>query len=63
MAPKKVLITGVFGLIAGAVYRHLRTQPDRYDLYGLARRSQLSERARPKTETWEFPKRNSSLQT
>ena len=44
MAPKKVLITGVFGLIAGAVYRHLRTQPDRYDLYGLARRSQLSER-------------------
>ena len=45
MAPKKVLITGVFGLIAGAVYQHLRTQPDRYDLYGLARRSQLSERA------------------
>jgi len=44
MAPKKVLITGVCGLIAGAVYRHLRTQPDRYDLYGLARRSQLSER-------------------
>ena len=44
MAPKKVLITGVCGLIAGAVYQHLRTQPDRYDVYGLARRSQLSDR-------------------
>ena len=45
MAPKKVLVTGVYGLIAGAVYRQLQAQPDRYDAYGLARRSQPSERA------------------
>ena len=54
MAPKKVLITGVYGLIAGAAYRHLRTQPDRYDVYGLARRSQLSERT-PRNAELEIP--------
>ena len=54
MAPKKVLVTGVYGLIAGAVYRHLQAQPDRYDAYGLARRSQPSERA-PKEGKLEIP--------
>ena len=54
MAPKKVLITGVYGLIAGALYRHLQAQPDLYDVYGLARRSQLSERA-PKDEELAIP--------
>jgi len=54
MAPKKVLITGVYGLIAGAVYRHLQAQPDRYDVYGLARRPQRSERA-PQDEQMVVP--------
>ena len=54
MAPKKILITGVYGLIAGAVYRHLHVQPDLYEVYGLARRPQLSERA-PQDEQLEIP--------
>ena len=54
MAPKKILVTGVYGLIAGAVYRHLQTQPEQYDVYGLARRSQPSERA-PQGEELEIP--------
>ena len=40
----KVMITGVYGLIAGALYKHLAQSPDRYDVYGLARRRQDSER-------------------
>ena len=54
MTRKKVLITGVYGLIAGALYRHLQAQSDLYDVYGLARRSQLSERA-PKDEQLAIP--------
>ena len=42
---KRVLVTGVYGLIAGAIYRKLRAQPEKYDVYGLARRKQPSERA------------------
>ncbi len=42
---KKVLITGVYGLIGNLVYSRLASQPDRYDLYGLSRRSQPSQRA------------------
>ncbi|HHX43663.1 MAG TPA: NAD(P)-dependent oxidoreductase [Chloroflexi bacterium] len=38
MTAKKVLITGVYGLIAGAVYDHLCAQPEAYEVYGLARR-------------------------
>jgi len=38
------LITGVYGLIGGAVYRHLQAQPDRYDVYALARRRVPSDR-------------------
>jgi nucleoside-diphosphate-sugar epimerase len=39
----KVMITGVYGLIAGALYKHLSQLPQ-YDVYGLARRRQDSER-------------------
>jgi NAD+ dependent glucose-6-phosphate dehydrogenase len=48
MALKKVLVTGAYGLIAGAVFRHLHERVDEYDVYGLARRRHASERA-PKT--------------
>jgi nucleoside-diphosphate-sugar epimerase len=46
MSPQKVLITGVYGLIAGAVYKHFREQPQRYDVYGLARRRHFSDRVK-----------------
>ena len=39
------MITGVYGLIAGAIYRQLAEAPDRYDAYALARRRQPSARA------------------
>ena len=45
MNTRKVLVTGVYGLIAGAIYRRLAAQPERYDAYGLARRTEPSERA------------------
>jgi nucleoside-diphosphate-sugar epimerase len=38
MSVKKVLITGVYGLIGGAVYKRLCAQPESYETYGLARR-------------------------
>lgn len=44
MAAKKVMITGVYGLIAGAVYKHMAQLPDQYDAYGLARRRHDSDR-------------------
>lgn len=44
---KHVMITGVYGLIAGAIYNKLKSQPNRYDVYGLARRRQDSERVAP----------------
>ncbi len=44
MPPKRILITGVNGLIGGAAYRRLVTQPDRYDVWGLARRREASTR-------------------
>lgn len=44
---KKVMITGVYGLIAGAIYNRLSAQPKRYDVYGLARRRQDSDRVAP----------------
>ena len=44
---KKVMITGVYGLIAGAIYNRLSAQPERYDVYGLARRRQDSDRVAP----------------
>ena len=45
MAAKKVLITGVYGLIAGAVYESLQARPDAYEVYAMARRRIPSERA------------------
>ena len=46
MSRKKVLITGVYGLIAGAIYRHFQAQPGQYDVYALARRREPSRRVR-----------------
>lgn len=40
----RVLVTGVSGLIGGAVYKRLTAQPERYDVWGLSRRAQPSER-------------------
>ncbi|NKB72098.1 MAG: NAD-dependent epimerase/dehydratase family protein [Candidatus Latescibacteria bacterium] len=45
MAVQKVLVTGVYGLIAGAIYSSLQAQPDKYDVYALARRRYPSDRA------------------
>ena len=42
---KKVLVTGVFGLIGGAIYRRLTEAPERYEAYALARRRGPSRRA------------------
>ena len=44
MAPQKVLITGVSGLVGSAAYLHLAQWPECYALYGLGRRRALSER-------------------
>ena len=44
MPSKKILITGVYGLIAGATYLHLTEHPNEYDVYGLARRRHPSDR-------------------
>ena len=48
MAPKKILITGVSGLVGSAAYLHLGRWPERYELYGLGRRRSLSERVMDK---------------
>ena len=47
MTAKRVLVTGVYGLIAGAIYRRLCAQPETYDVYALARRAEPSDRAAP----------------
>ena len=44
MSAKKVLITGVYGLIAGAAYHYFSSRPDLYETYALARRRHLSVR-------------------
>ncbi len=44
MPPKKILITGVYGLIGNLVYGHLKRFPQTYDVYGTARRCQHSDR-------------------
>lgn len=41
---KKVLITGVYGLIGNAAYRRLVGDADTYEVHGLARRRHSSER-------------------
>ncbi len=55
MAPKKVLVTGVYGLIASSVYQRLQAQPALYDVHGLARRRRLSDRA-PRTRQLQIPR-------
>jgi len=54
MSPKKVLVTGVYGLIPGAVYESLQAQPEDYDVSALARRRAPSERA-PHSRTLQIP--------
>lgn len=44
MAAKKVLITGAHGLIGGAIFKQFSNQTDRYDAFGLARRTGFSLR-------------------
>ena len=44
MSPKKVLVTGVYGLIAGDIYSYLQSKPEQYEAYGLARRRYPSDR-------------------
>lgn len=44
MAPKKVLISGVSGIVGSSAYLLLRQSPQKYDLYGLGRRRALSDR-------------------
>ena len=41
---KKILVTGISGLVGSAVYLHLSRSPERYELYGLDRSRDLSER-------------------
>ena len=41
---KRVLITGVYGLIGNAAYRRLVEQPEAYEVHGLARRRHASDR-------------------
>lgn len=50
----KVLVTGAHGLIGNLVYARLAAQPKSYDVYGMDRRVQASERA-PKTSFLEIP--------
>lgn len=44
MASQSILITGVNGLVGSCVYRHLIQKPDLYNVYGLDRNRQGSER-------------------
>jgi nucleoside-diphosphate-sugar epimerase len=46
MAPKKVMITGVSGIVGSSAYLHMRQFPERYELFGLGRRRALSERVK-----------------
>lgn len=41
---KKVLITGVYGLIGNVIYRRLLEQPEAYEVHGLSRRRHSSDR-------------------
>ena len=41
---KKVLITGVSGLVGSSAYLRLAEQPEKYEVYGLGRRRAFSER-------------------
>jgi nucleoside-diphosphate-sugar epimerase len=45
-SPKKILVTGAYGLIGNLVYTRLAAQPDRYDVYGLAKTVEPSARTK-----------------
>jgi nucleoside-diphosphate-sugar epimerase len=55
MPPLKVMVTGVHGLIAGAVYQRLQEEPKRYEVHAMARRRQPSERV-PAGRTLHLPR-------
>ena len=44
MAQKKIVITGVNGLVGNCIYQHLSRKPEAYDLLGMDRSRQPSER-------------------
>ena len=44
MRPKKILITGVYGLIGGLVYRRFHELPEKFEVYALDRKREPSER-------------------
>jgi uronate dehydrogenase/NAD+ dependent glucose-6-phosphate dehydrogenase len=46
MAPKKVMITGISGIVGSSAYLQMRQFPEKYELYGLGRRRVLSERVK-----------------
>jgi len=46
MSRKKVLITGISGIVGSSAYLLMREFPDEYDLYGLGRRRDLSDRVK-----------------
>ena len=54
MPPTKVLVTGVYGLVAGAIYKKLKAQPETYDASALSRRRVLSDRA-PEDDVLDIP--------
>jgi uronate dehydrogenase len=47
MFPKKILITGAYGLIGNLLYGHLAQNPQAYDIFGLDRQSHPSRRLPP----------------
>jgi nucleoside-diphosphate-sugar epimerase len=47
MPVRKVLVTGVYGLIGSVVYDRLSAQPEAYEVHGLARRRSPSDRVLP----------------
>jgi NAD+ dependent glucose-6-phosphate dehydrogenase len=51
---RKILVTGVNGLVGNVIYRRLAQSPQLYDVYGLARRRQPSVRL-PRAEAREIP--------
>ncbi|MFA6108784.1 MAG: NAD(P)-dependent oxidoreductase [Candidatus Latescibacterota bacterium] len=50
MSPKKVLITGISGIVGSSAYLQMRPYPERYELYGFGRRRALSDRVKDDRE-------------
>ena len=57
MTAKKILITGVSGLIGSTVYQRLIQEPERYDVYGFSRRRVPSVRV-PEGRDLQIPDEN-----